>query len=119
MNQKIFPIKFEDFFNDLLCELAKVSSIHTMTMKKLNKIRVENRSIYVATEKSSPEFEEIPLQFIKTTYEELLKNNEVLQSYLSETLYVKRSAFIMSAFALLKDYIVYDKKNNSLKVIHK
>lgn len=113
------PNKFEIFYSDLLCELAKVGSINTMTKNKENIIRVENRNIFVATEKSSPKFEEIPLKFIMTTYEELLNNNEVSQSYLSETLYVKRSAFIMSAFALLKDYIVYDKNSNSLKVINK
>ena len=118
MNHKYIPQKFEIFFDYLLCVLTKLSSIHTMTKKKINNIRIENRNIFVATEKSSPKFEEIPLNFIKTTYEELLRNNEVSQSYLSETLYVKRSAFIMSAFSLL-EYIEYDANNNSIKVINK
>lgn len=111
------PEKFDFFYNDLLCELAKVGSIYTMTKKKENIIKVENGDIFVATKKSSPKFEKIPLKFIRTTFDELLKNNEVSQSYLSETLYVKRSAFIMSAFSLLNNYIVYDEKSNSLKVI--
>lgn len=113
------PKQFEIFYNDLLCELAKVSSINTMKRNKENKIRLENRKIFVATEKSSPKFEEIPLDFIKKTYDELLRNNEVTQSYLSEILYVKRSAFIISAFSLLKNYIAYDENHNSIKVINK
>lgn len=117
MNQKNIPIKFEDFFDDLLCELAKKSSINTMNEDKENKIRIENRKIFVVTKKSEPEFKEIPLKFIKTTYEELLRNNEVTQTYLSKTLNVKRSAFIMSAFSLL-NYIAYDENENSIKVIN-
>jgi len=115
MGHKIFPKNFDTFYNDLLRELAKVNSINTMTMNKENKVKIENCNIYVATNKSKPKYNEIPLKFIKKTYEELLKNKEVTQSHLSETLYVKRSAFIMSAFSLL-DYITYDKNKNSLKI---
>jgi hypothetical protein len=115
MNQKIFPVNFEDFYNDLLCELAKVSSIKTMTMNKENKIKIEERNIFVATKKSNPNYELIPIEFIKKAYNELLNNSEVTQSYLSETLYVKRSAFIMSAFSRL-EYINYDEVNNSFKI---
>lgn len=118
MNRKILPLKFEDFYSDLLCELVKHSTINTMTMNKENKIRIENRNIFVATKKSEPNYELIPLEFIKKTYDELVKNNEVTQSYLSKTLYVKRSAFIMAAFSCL-DYIIYDENNNSLKVLNK
>ena len=117
MNKK-FPVKFDDFYDDLLCELAKVSTINTMTMNKENKIRIENRSIFVATQKSEPNFELIPIEFVKKTYDELLKNNEVTQTYLSKTLYVKRSAFMLAAFSRL-DYIIYDEDNNSLKVLPK
>jgi len=117
MNKIVLPKQFEIFYNDLLCELAKKSSINTMTENKENKIRIENRKIFVATKKSEPEFKEIPLNFIKTAYEELLKNNEVTQTYLSKTLYVKRSAFILAAFSLL-GYIAYDENKNSIKVIN-
>jgi hypothetical protein len=119
MAKSSFPRNFELFYNDLLCALEKVSSIKTMTQKRENKIRLENRIIYVATQKSMPNYVKIPLKIIKKSYDELLTNNEVTQSYLSETLNVKRSAFIMSAFSLLTDYITYDKGNNSIKVITK
>jgi|SRR5690606_3405626 len=112
---KKFPQDFETFYDDLLCELAKVSSINTMKEKKENRIKLEDRKIFVATGKSTPDFKEIPLKFIKTTYEELLKNNEVTQKHLSKTLYVKRSAFIICAFFLL-EYVGYDENKNSIKV---
>jgi|ERR1035437_1522681 hypothetical protein len=119
MAESNFPQNFELFYNDLLCALEKVSSIKTMTQKRENKIRLENRRILVATKRSNPKYEEIPLEFIRKTYDELLTKNEVTQSYLSKNLNVKRSAFIMSAFSLLTDYITYDKDTNSIIVITK
>lgn len=106
---------FEDFYNDLLCELAKVGSIFTKKYNMLNKVRIENRIIYVSTKKSKPEFKEIPLKFIQKSFEALLKNKEISQSYLSKSLYVKRSAFIISAFSLLK-YIEYNEEKNSISI---
>lgn len=116
MNKKVFLQDFEIFYNDLLCELSKRSSINTMTKNKVNRIRIEDRKIFVETEKSEPNFKEIPLKFIKITYAELLKNNEVTQTYLSKTLSVKRSAFLLPALSLL-EYITYDRSENSIKII--
>ncbi|MDQ7816903.1 MAG: hypothetical protein RDU14_07725 [Melioribacteraceae bacterium] len=117
MSQKRNKIEFESFYNNLLCELAKHASIFTKKRNKQNRIRIEDRRIFVATKKSGEDYKEIPIEFIQTTFESLLEKNEVSQTYLSKNLYVKRSAFIISAFSLLDEYIEYDENNNSIKIV--
>jgi hypothetical protein len=111
-------MNYNEFYDLLLCELAKRSDIHTLSKRKKNKIKLYDRRIFVNTKKSEPDFKEIPQDFIKTTFDYLEVNKEVTQNYLTKTLYVKRSAFIIAAFALLNKHYAYDEIKNSIKKIN-
>ncbi len=112
---KTLPFSFNDFQEELLRVLSKTKEVNTLSRNKKNRIIVKDGVIKVQTDRSFPEYEDIPQEFIKITYEALKKDSYVKQSDLSKKLYVKRSAFIMAAFTLL-EYIEYDKDENSIKL---
>lgn len=114
---EFMKMTFENFYDLLLCELAKRSFILTKKQGKRNDIRLENRKVFVRTKKSGLKYEEIPLDFIKTAYDYLVENGEVTQNHLSKELNVKRSAFIISAFSLIEDSILYVKEENKIILI--
>jgi len=109
-------MNYEKFYKELISVLKKTKTIKTCSKGKINRIKIIDSKIYVATLHSHWQYKEIPEEFIKKAFNAVVKQKEVTQYRLSKELNIKRSAFIMAAFNLLTS-IKYDCQNNSIKII--
>ncbi len=99
----------------LLERLAKREVYYTKTRSKPNWVNVEGNKVFVMTEKSRPDYREVPLRFFTETWNLLVEYGEMTQHELSKIYNIKRSAFILIAFDLL-DEVTYFQSRNSLRL---
>ena len=101
-------ISFEKIWNDLGEVLDEEKTIHTLAKNCPNEIiDIDNDGIWVMTEKSSPNSEQVPRWMFKRAIEYLIEHGSLSNSTLVKSLNVKRSSFVMAALSRL-DYIGYE-----------
>lgn len=105
-----------EVYTDILEKLSLKNKYITKTDYKTNHVKIIDNKVFVKTEKSAPNFEEIPSEMFEKTWDILCDLKRVTQRDLSKKYNIKRSAFILIAFDLL-EYVKYNSFDNSLKLI--
>lgn len=105
-----------EVYPDLLEKLSQKEKYLTKTGLKTNHVIIEDSVVFVKTDRSAPDYKEIPIELFEKTWDLLSARNRVTQEELSESYNIKRSAFMLIAFDLL-DYVKYNANDNSLILI--
>lgn len=104
-----------EIYPDILERLKQNEVYYTKSSNRPNWVNVAGNQVYVRTEKSSPDFLEIPFDFFLTTWKLLVENGKISQTELSKNYNIKRSAFMLIAFDLL-DIVTYLQDKNALRL---
>lgn len=103
-------------YPELLKKLAQNELYYTKSKNRPNYVIVEGSRVLVKTERSAPEYEEIPIDLFERTWDLLTEKGKISQNELSKVYNIKRSAFMLIAFDLLDD-VEYNSGSNSLRLV--
>lgn len=105
-----------EVYPEILEKLSENEEYFTKTGFKTNHVSIEDSVVLVKTDRSTPDYKEIPMEMFEKTWEVLSDRKRVTQEELSKGYNIKRSAFMLITFDLL-DYVKYNSNDNSLNLI--
>jgi|GEM_PF-5205553 len=106
---KTFPNNFADFYTDVKEVIKRFPEQTTLHRKNINTFSVEGGSVRVRTQKSAPEFEQIPKDYFEKLYCKLADEKTITRNQMRESLKIFRTAAISTLISKLP-YIGYSIK---------